>query len=1396
MEDKGPPLESLSPGGVSKVLNKQTFKCHLSAWERAKSIQGPFQKPDMKLTSKSVITQHTESDTQTKSSSIFQQASKHEGLKVVSQIHQHSEVSTKCFKSLEGTDGSIPSCSFQKASKLFSCHHAPPSGLEESFIFEQESEQENPQKMPPIQEQSDSSISKVGEQNACPNIQEKYSAPRAPVFKKVTKVSVLKIPAVQDNMTRKSLTSSSEHELVSTTKSSGLAQPAFNHSSSSAFTHVFTQKNRPTFSKPVFVARPTNSNSKSQSKSNAITDKIPAGNDPTSKDKIIPLRPTFCKKQASASKPLLETQPNKRERSPTLINTGTSEAVKNLVSSSSDINITKMKYINKTILEEPFPGVMKKDFSDNSVQKTKKIDNQHCSNSKEHIRFAKQTNTSEVKNAEKRLGNKERSTVKRSLKGVVWARVQGALWWPAMVDIDPDYKKYMWLNDIATSPISYHVTFFGEPVTRAWVTPMNMKPFEKSDTYERFLMCESKEKISITHLREAVDSAHQALDMDLQCRRKTFAFVVRFNGKLKAKHSRSSNDCSQKLNKAKRKKVSLTNNKQSETWPPSPHGHNLPDIIPTGEYEFNRIKSSTPVEKPAFKRKLWNASDLFSEKSVSPVQESENCPTVSKRFAIIQRGKCDKRETKQRGHVSCSKQGEFSWQSDRDQSGENVDEKGKQSGDSADKKGIYEEPKKKKKFECDKYLEDDIGKKIKAKNHCTKCSANSNTKQDKFEKQDKEEEVEEENGGLFKKQVEYEEQGDDYEDENEEKCDNVNKKQSKKKCIFKKCNTDGDSEEPNNKDGEYMEQEDTNSNYEHPSGKDGKNREFCNKDGTDGNNELNNECDVQVQDDTIVDDELYNKDANYEEVYNGGDDEEHSNKGSDYEEVYNGGDEECCSKDAEYEESCNGDKEPYNKDADFEIYNGDEEHCIKNVDYKGYSGGGDEEPCNKDVEYEDYNSGGEEHCNKNADYEEGYNDGEEEHCNKNADYEEGYNDGEEEHCNKNADYEEGYNDGEEEHCNKNADYEEGYNDGEEEHCNKNADYEEGYNDGEEEHCNKNADYEEGYNDGEEEHCNKNADHEQDYNGGGGDESCNKDADYEGYNGNEDEHCSKDADYEGYNGDGCDEPCNKDAGNETDTFVDDKHKEPDNHKGEYKEKDNIAEYERSSDGEYEPWEDDDCGNQNNDGEFDNDDGNKECDKNNNSECEDQDNSDDECENQDINSEYEDEKGDCEEPKKNDGNLGSENDELNNNEHQDNDDYEEQDYDEGDNAEDGENDDFDNQNNGYEQGESYEDNDKQYDSGDSEEQGSEARKEHSKDSEDEGDSKDACENQEINHVEYKDDDKGDYEESKENDENRGSENVEQYNNSEYKDNGEYHEEQDFDDEKDNAENEEHDFEKQNK
>lgn len=37
---------------------------------------------------------------------------------------------------------------------------------------------------------------------------------------------------------------------------------------------------------------------------------------------------------------------------------------------------------------------------------------------------------------------------------VVWAQVPGSPWWPAMVDIDPDYKRYDWFNSAGTVVVS------------------------------------------------------------------------------------------------------------------------------------------------------------------------------------------------------------------------------------------------------------------------------------------------------------------------------------------------------------------------------------------------------------------------------------------------------------------------------------------------------------------------------------------------------------------------------------------------------------------------------------------------------------------------------------------------------------------------------------------------------------------------------------------------------------------------------------------------------------------------------------------------------------------------------------------------------------------------------
>ncbi|XP_063876186.1 uncharacterized protein LOC135109075 isoform X4 [Scylla paramamosain] len=115
---------------------------------------------------------------------------------------------------------------------------------------------------------------------------------------------------------------------------------------------------------------------------------------------------------------------------------------------------------------------------------------------------------------------------------VVWAQVPGTPWWPAMVDIDPDYRRYDWFNSTWTYPTSYHVTFFGEPVTRAWVTCRSIKVFKQHDTYRKFLNDGKKDPTRDIVLRKAVQEACHAISMEVQHRRKTYTFVARYTGKI------------------------------------------------------------------------------------------------------------------------------------------------------------------------------------------------------------------------------------------------------------------------------------------------------------------------------------------------------------------------------------------------------------------------------------------------------------------------------------------------------------------------------------------------------------------------------------------------------------------------------------------------------------------------------------------------------------------------------------------------------------------------------------------------------------------------------------------------------------------------------------------------
>ncbi|XP_023653431.2 uncharacterized protein [Paramormyrops kingsleyae] len=107
---------------------------------------------------------------------------------------------------------------------------------------------------------------------------------------------------------------------------------------------------------------------------------------------------------------------------------------------------------------------------------------------------------------------------------LVWAQLQGYPWWPAMTESDPDSKSIFLFNNIDRFPSKYHVTFFGDPVTRAWMPSCKVKSFETFSETTALKMGKSFKK----KLHEAIRMAKHAQDLSLKSRLSRFGFKSRY----------------------------------------------------------------------------------------------------------------------------------------------------------------------------------------------------------------------------------------------------------------------------------------------------------------------------------------------------------------------------------------------------------------------------------------------------------------------------------------------------------------------------------------------------------------------------------------------------------------------------------------------------------------------------------------------------------------------------------------------------------------------------------------------------------------------------------------------------------------------------------------------------
>ncbi|KAJ0180659.1 hypothetical protein K1T71_004063 [Dendrolimus kikuchii] len=119
-----------------------------------------------------------------------------------------------------------------------------------------------------------------------------------------------------------------------------------------------------------------------------------------------------------------------------------------------------------------------------------------------------------------------------SAGSVVWGRLRGWPWWPAMIDDCPDTERYYWLDGFSDIPTHYNVVFFdAHEATRAWLTPENLKPYlsSKKNMETKLLTLNNMYR---KRIETAMTQAEDAARLPLSNRLAKYSFITRYKGKI------------------------------------------------------------------------------------------------------------------------------------------------------------------------------------------------------------------------------------------------------------------------------------------------------------------------------------------------------------------------------------------------------------------------------------------------------------------------------------------------------------------------------------------------------------------------------------------------------------------------------------------------------------------------------------------------------------------------------------------------------------------------------------------------------------------------------------------------------------------------------------------------
>ncbi|XP_077861554.1 uncharacterized protein LOC102804076 [Saccoglossus kowalevskii] len=135
----------------------------------------------------------------------------------------------------------------------------------------------------------------------------------------------------------------------------------------------------------------------------------------------------------------------------------------------------------------------------------------------------------QVKNTDEIDAEYEFVFTRYTIGSLVWAKMQGYPWWPGLLEEDPDTRSFYETDGVSRYPAKYHVVFFGDNVSRAWVRSTSVEVFTGKENVEDFGSPKMKGKNYTKEVKKAQEIAMKAMSMTLKERVMEYGFS-RFKG--------------------------------------------------------------------------------------------------------------------------------------------------------------------------------------------------------------------------------------------------------------------------------------------------------------------------------------------------------------------------------------------------------------------------------------------------------------------------------------------------------------------------------------------------------------------------------------------------------------------------------------------------------------------------------------------------------------------------------------------------------------------------------------------------------------------------------------------------------------------------------------------------